>query len=271
VVGSVILLAGFPVFFWVKPIVAEAPPLASVFVFGVFQSVIMVFIFKLFLATPGLEANDTFASMLYHSGAGTVIVAGLLAFIARSLVSLLGYCLLFDMGMTVVAVAIGGTNGWEVAVALQIARYVSLLLAAVGMSILRRHDGANADADGQGLARRAPLGTTLFIFGCASLLGLPMTVGFSSRWALLAASEASHGPPWLSYLILLAMMGGSFGLLGSLIRMLRRTKYVTIASEMGHRWRDGLSAVMLLAGIWLALFPQAAYRYVLRLAPLLQN
>lgn len=259
--GFVILMAGFPAFFWVRPVVVEAPPLASLFIFGLAQSVIVTFFFDLLQANAWLQQNETFVGLLLQSGAATMLVAGILALTAKDLSSLLAYCLLLDVGMLVTAVAVGGAEGWDIAVALQLARFVSLLLATVGIGIIRNQQRDEVEANDLEAIRYAPLGVALFAFGSASLIGLPMTIGFSGRWSLIIATNSASSPAWLPYLMLLAMIGASIGLLGKLVSMLNLPGSETDVARARKKWRDGLALVILSAGIWFAAFPQALHGY----------
>jgi NADH-quinone oxidoreductase subunit N len=267
--GITLLLAGFPFFIWVRPVVSEAPPLVSVFMFGLVQSVTMVLIFKLLWANPWLQQDEMFVRLLFFSGAGTVLTAGILTMTSFDVKSLLGSSLLLDMGMIVLALAMGGADGWKIAMTLQTARFFSLLVAMVGHSVLKRRNGYTAMDASSGLARRSPLGAALFMFGCVSLIGLPLTVGFSGRWAMIVAVENALEPSWLPYLMLLAMIGGTIGILRCLAVMLTRTDDETAVPALQAPWLRGLSALTLIVGLWLAVFPRTLHEYADRLADLL--
>ena len=75
--------------------------------------------------------------------------------------------------------------------------------------------GANQFEANRGLAWRAPLGMGLFVLGCLSLAGLPLTPGFAGTWpAVILIGEQS---PWLAIILVLAIAAGAFGLLRRLM------------------------------------------------------
>ena len=67
------------------------------------------------------------------------------------------------------------------------------LFLAVGCAVLRL--GSSDLADWKGLGRRMPVTMAAFVLAGLSLIGVPLTVGFISKWYLiLAALEADGGP-----------------------------------------------------------------------------
>ncbi len=268
-IGIVILSAGFPFHIWVRPIVTESSPLVLPFVFGLVQLVITAFIFDLVITYPWLKENDVFIRALGISGLVTVLLAGILAVIATDFNRLLGALLLLDLGMSVLFVAIGGYNGWQTAVVTHISRFVSLILAGIGIGLMRSYGFDGELQIRQGLGRKVPVAISLFAYGSLSLLGMPLTLSFGSRWELLSHVRVAIQIPGLPYLLLLAMIAGLFGLLKALIRLLARTDEATVSFKK-LPYTSWLSVIILVIGIWFALFPQVLYTYAFYLADLLK-
>jgi NADH:ubiquinone oxidoreductase subunit 2 (subunit N) len=271
--GSLLLLAGFPFHIWVGPIVAETPLLVPAFIFGLVHLVVTAFIFKLLLANPALQQDAALRDLLRQSSVATAILAGLLALTATDFRRLLGSLLLLDMAMSLLALSFGSWEGWRTAVSLQIFRSVSLLLASTGLALLNRQMGAGADEvddllPERGLGRNAPLAALLFMYGCFSLLGLPLTVGFSGRWDIILSAQEMGAAGWQIYGLWLAMIVATMGLLRSLARLLAPAEGGGHQRPIAGPWQQALPALLLLLGSWLAIWPQIVTAYAHDLATL---
>lgn len=271
-VGFIILLAGFPFHLWVMPIVTSTRPLHLPFIFGLAQLAIVTFIFQARLVYPWLPANDPIYTWVRWSALLTALLGGLLAVTATHFSHLLGSLLLLDMGLALLPLATGGRPGWETALSLHVVRFISLTVAGVGITLLPPLAEAGSFADSRGLARRAPFHLALFIYGCCSLLGLPLTIGFSGRWALLATALPAGSPTttWMALLLLIALASGLAGILRALAWLLTPADQPAPLPPASGRLRRFV-AVALLANLGFALFPQALLTSATRLAGLLSG
>jgi NADH:ubiquinone oxidoreductase subunit 2 (subunit N) len=267
--GMVVLLAGFPFHLWVSPALAEAPPLVVVLVFGLVQFIIVIFCLNLLSENAWLPENAAFAQIVRLSGALTVITAGLLAYNARTLGNLLGYLLLLDIGVTLLLLAFTGPATAETLLSLLLLRMASLVLATVGLSLIRDQFVADGFTAVQGAVYRSPLGVALFTYGSFSLIGLPLTPGFSGRWSVLALIGADPvASNWLALVILLAAVGAAAGLLRCLVSLLAPPPKSEAAGAPEPIWRQAPAAILLVAALLIALFPQIILTYATHLATL---
>jgi formate hydrogenlyase subunit 3/multisubunit Na+/H+ antiporter MnhD subunit len=244
-VGFVILLAGFPFYVWAIPVVTKTPSLVSVVVLGLVQLTVTMFIFAMVQANSWLYADAEFVRLLRWSGLMTVLLAGLAALTADWR-RLLGALVLLDMGMALLSLLLGPELGWQTAVTIHLSRTISLLLAGVGLTGLRQ-----IHQDFAGLERRAPVSALLFVFGCVSLLGLPLTMGFNGRWLII-----THMPDaWSVLLLWLGMAGGVLGVWQAVIRLFSQPTEAVFGVEPGLT--KLVLGVSLLAFFILALVPQS--------------
>ena len=217
-VGTALLLAGFPFHIWVRPVVYEAPPLATVFTFTVAPAAVIFLVFNLLQQHPILMQETPFTTWLQWSGTVAALTGGVLALSAASLKSLWGYLLLVEMGSAIVLASTGPAGRHATFVGLGL-RFAGLLLGAIGVILLTPgHNGAGPDP-----ARRPWWGWILFTYGALSLVGLPLTAGFPARWAAL--SSAAVDSPWLALLLLIAMVAAATGILRWLASATREKTY----------------------------------------------
>jgi NADH:ubiquinone oxidoreductase subunit 2 (subunit N) len=272
-VAILLLTTSFPFQVWVAPVVGESTSLAPAVVFGVGQLLVVVFCLNLLIEQPFVYGNAQFQAVVSGSAAATLILAGLLAMTARSFGHLLGYLLLISIGAVGAVLASGGSGVVSVTLTLLILRIISLVVAGSGLAMVRVRTlsvegGANQFEANRGLAWRAPIGMGLFVLGCLSLAGLPLTPGFAGTWpAVILIGEQS---PWLAIILVLAIAAGAFGLLRRLIPLLARTDQESdLGAIMPESRSEKIVAVIILTlGAILAIFPQFIYTFSESLANL---
>ena len=181
-VAFAMFMAGFPFYIWVIPVARRTPLLTRVFVLGLVPLVVTIFLLELQQENLWLAQEAQFSLWLRWSGLLTVLVAGLSALTAdpRRLLSSL---VLLDMGMAILVVALGSR---DTAVTLHLARTIGLLVAGLGLEQNNR---------------------LLFSYGCASLIGLPLTPGFFGHWPIFTqAPDAAY-----TLLLLAGLAAGMMG------------------------------------------------------------
>ncbi|MGB3716140.1 MAG: proton-conducting transporter membrane subunit [Candidatus Promineifilaceae bacterium] len=259
VAAFVILLAGFPFQIWVAPVVSESQPLVPAVIFGVAQMMIIAFCLLLLLGSPDVQRSAQFWQVIRVSGTIALILAGLFSLTARSLGRLLGYLILIDIGIVVLAFSFLDRTRPELIMTLLIARVIGLVLTGMGFGYIRYQLGPGYSTLDMGTAVRrlawiAPVGLVLFVFGGLSLVGMPLTAGFRGHW--MTVDLASTQSFWLAAVIVLSMAAGVVTLLRLLSNSLRQDSPVSeahkeLTKEM--KWAAGLA---LAAAIFLAVFPQ---------------
>ncbi len=256
--GGLILLAAFPFHVWATSVVREASPLAWLLLFGLAQWVVMTFMWR--LVDGGVSGE--MAGLVEFTAVLTLLVALLLLLTAVTLTRLVGGLLLADMAAVVLLLVMDPAVSGATAVMVQKARFISLLLLAVGLLIWGRFGGGALAPAGeaigkrrsQGLGRQAPFTMLILLFGCLSLAGLPFTPGFGGRWLviqLLVGREAAL----LALLLLAAMAAGVMALLRAMPYWLAATDGA-LAQPREARWLQLALAATLLLACYLAWRPQ---------------
>jgi formate hydrogenlyase subunit 3/multisubunit Na+/H+ antiporter MnhD subunit len=192
---------------------------------------------------------------------------------ARSFGQQLGYLLLISIGAVVAVIGSGAVTSVEVTLSLLFLRVIGLVLAGAGLTMIRKRarvvEGeANQFTANKGLAWTTPFGVGLFVFGCLSLAGMPLTPGFAGVWpAVLAVGKLS---PWLAVVLVFSIAGGAFGVLRRLIPLLSRSDESAgeraVPSET--RKEQIASGAILVVGAIVALFPGLVLTFTSELAGL---
>jgi NADH:ubiquinone oxidoreductase subunit 2 (subunit N) len=258
-VATLLLTTSFPFQIWVAPAVGESTSLTPPIVFGLGQLLIVVFCIDLLIEQPFVYGNAQFQDLVRICAAGTLILAGLLAMTARSFGHLLGYLLLLSIGAVGATLGSGGDDMIDIIMALLILRVISLIIAGAGLAMIRVQartvgGGANQFVANRGLAWRTPLGISLYVFGCLSLAGLPLTPGFAGSWP--AITLVSQRSPWLAAVLILTIAAGAFGVLRRLIPLLSQPESDGDEDSSPEGKTAKAAAVVILAfGAILAILP----------------
>jgi len=211
------LLAAYPFEGWVSAMVTGAQPGVVALLISGYQVVILLLAVGLFHDQPWLLADGQVLSLLAWGGLLTVGIGGALAAVQRHFAPLLGYTVLNDLGMGLLALTAMDETGLTVAFLMVITRAIGLLLAGSGLAVIRQHFGRTSFAEVRGAGRCLPLAAGGLLLGGLSLGGLPFTAGFTGRWALLLQTSTAGGL-W-AWLPLLSTLGVTLGWLRSAVAL----------------------------------------------------
>ncbi len=203
VVGIGLKLAMFPLHLWLPNAYAHAPSAVTAFIAAtstkVAVYVIIRFLFTVFPQDTSFE-QAALTYVLLPLGVIGMFAASLVAVFQSDVKRMLAYSSVAQIGYMLLGIGLGSVDG--VAAALVHLVNHGLMKAALFMSVacvMLRLGARHIDAFA-GLARRMPWTASAFIVSGLSLVGVPLTVGFVSKWQLLKASFAG-GAPWAGFLI----------------------------------------------------------------------
>ncbi|UCG25401.1 MAG: hypothetical protein JSW55_05235 [Chloroflexota bacterium] len=271
-VATLLLTTSFPFQIWVAPAVGESTSMTPAVVFGLGQLLIVVFCVDLLIEQPFVYSNVQFQDLIRVCAAATLLLAGMLAMTARSFGHLLGYLLLLSIGAVGAALGSGGGAMISVILTLLALRIISLIIAGAGLAMVRVQartvgGGANQFVANRGLAWRTPLGITLFVFGCLSLAGLPLTPGFGGTWP--AVILISQRAPWLAVILVLTIAAGAFGVVRRLIPLLGQSESDGDEESLPEGKTARTAAIVILVfGVILAILPHLVLTFSERIAAL---
>lgn len=194
VVGIGIKAAIFPLHFWLPDAYSYSPSIVSTFLAGtttkVFIYVLIRFIFSIF----GYElvfVQETFNGLLMLFACAGILYGSFLAIRQDSLKRLLAYSSIAQLGYMVLGISLATEAGLAAGL-IHVFNHaiikVTLFLSVVTIIFYTQTDSI---AQLSGLAKRMPLLMTSFLVAGLSLIGIPMTAGFISKWYLIKASFES--------------------------------------------------------------------------------
>ena len=192
-VGVSIKLALFPLHLWLPNAYTFAPSVVSAFFAATATKVGIYVLLRFFFTVFGLEFS--FAAMhvgdiLLPLSVAAILIASLVAVFQNNVKRMLAYSSVAQVGYIILGISLATTAGVSAGMIhlFNHAMIKGALFLAMGCIFLRL---ASVDLrDMQGLARQMPWTMAAFVAGGLSLIGLPLTAGFISKWYLVSAALA---------------------------------------------------------------------------------
>ncbi len=193
-VGGAFLLVGLglkvaivPLHRWLPNAYAYAPSAVSTFLAMTATKVALYLVIRLGTSVFGGNhiGGIDLSQVLPALGVAALLFGSAAAIAEQDLTRLLAYSSVANIGLMLIAVGLGGADGIAAAVANLINHAVikgGLFIAAA--AVVQRFGHARFDALA-GLARTMPLVFAMLVLGGLALIGVPLTAGFVSKFAVL--------------------------------------------------------------------------------------
>ena len=211
VVGLAIKMALFPLHGWMPDAYTYAPPPVTMFIAAVMSKVSAYALLRLlFFVLPPTGAVETARAVLGWVAAGGVLAASVLALAQTDVRRMLAYSSVGQMGYVVLGLALGNAAALTGALLHVIGHSVAkgCLFGAVGS--LPRHTARADIASFAGASRRAPLTMAAFTVAALSLVGMPPTAGFFSKWYLLRGAIEADAWPFVAVLLVSSLLSAIY-------------------------------------------------------------
>ncbi len=200
--GFGFLLGIFPFHTWIPMLAYETHPYATAFMFYELPVAISLFMLGFMDRYVWLRSDPFVYLLIGFVGAMMVFVGGLLAAFQRHLGRLMGYAVMVEIGISLLAIQVGlGPDGSGTALglffALILPRGLSLGVWALSLVVLSRglrnsaEESRNLTSIGlsyqnaEGLGRQFPVAAFCLLLAHFSIAGLPLLIGFPVRLAIL--------------------------------------------------------------------------------------
>ncbi len=198
VVGISVKMALFPLHLWLPNAYAYAPSVVTAFIAATATKVSVYILLRFFFTVFGYEF--AFESMrlwvfLMPLALIGIVTGSLVAIFQNNIKRMLAYSSVAQIGYMVLGISFASVNGLTGGIVhlFNHGLMKCALFLAMGCIVLRC-GSAHID-EMRGLGRRMPWTMAAFVAGGLSLIGVPLTVGFISKWYLvLAALEQGLWP-----------------------------------------------------------------------------
>jgi multicomponent Na+:H+ antiporter subunit D len=220
-VGLGLKVAMFPLHLWLPNAYAYSPSVVSAFLASTATKVAVYVLIRFLLSLYGVEfslGEMPFDRILMFLGAVGILAGSLIAIFQTNIKRLLAYSSIAQVGYILLAIGIASQPGLTAALLHMFnhALIKGALFLALGVVCYRFGSAELSRLDGIG--KTMPWTMAAFVISGLSLIGVPATAGFVTKWYLVSALiEASLWP--LALLVLL----------GSVLAMVYVGKVIEIA------------------------------------------
>ncbi len=208
IVGICLKLALFPLHLWLPNAYAYAPSIVTAFFAATATKVAIYLLIRFTFSVFGLSFSFTAVPLqilFLILGLSGIFVASTAAIYQQNVKHLLAYSSIAQIGYMIVGFSISTTTGL-MATLLHLFNHALMkgaLFLAVGAVMYRI--GSVQLSQFHGLGRQMPYTMAAIVIGGLSLIGVPLTVGFVSKWYLVLATIENGWWP-VAVLILLGSL-----------------------------------------------------------------
>lgn len=208
VVGISLKLALFPLHVWLPNAYAYAPSFATVFLAATATKVAIYLFVRYLFSVFGIAfvfADLPVTAILIALSVAAMFGASTVAVFQSDLKRMLAYSSVGQVGYITLGIALANFNGLTGGLVhiLNHALIKSCLFMSIGAVVFRT--GLVAIEDLGGIGRRMPATMVAFVIAGLSLIGIPGTAGFVSKWYLILGAF-DKGRWWLAFLIVASSM-----------------------------------------------------------------
>jgi NADH-quinone oxidoreductase subunit N len=227
VFGLVFIVAGLgfklgvvPFHMWVPDVYQGAPTAITLLIGGAPEFAAFAITIRLLVEGMIGQAAD-WQQMLIVLSVGSLILGNVAAIAQTNLKRMLAYSTIGQMGFMLLGLCSGVVNGNTVSAAnaysssmFYVVTYVLTALGTFGIIMLLARQGFESEQidDFKGLARRSPWYAGVMAIFMFSLAGVPPTVGFYAKLAVLQALVSTNVPGliWLAVVAVVLSLIGAF-------------------------------------------------------------
>ncbi len=188
-VGASLKLALFPLHLWLPNAYTYAPSAVSAFLAATATKVAVYVLLRFFFTIFGVEfCAMPVGKILLPLAVVAMFVASTVALFQEDIKRMLAYSSVAQIGYIILGISLASVTGLTAGIIhlFNHALMKGALFLAMGCLFFRL--GSVHIRDLQGIGRRMPYTMGAFLFGGMSLVGVPLTTGFVSKWYLVQAA-----------------------------------------------------------------------------------
>jgi NADH-quinone oxidoreductase subunit N len=218
VAGLAFKLGAVPFHMWVPDVYQGAPTVATLMIASAPKLAVFAVLFRLLAETMGSVAFD-WQQMLTVLAVLSLALGNVVAIAQTNLKRMLAYSTIAQIGFVLLAMLSGVVDGDGGRAAgaysagmFYVVTYVLTTVGAFGLILLLARSGFESEEidDLRGLSVRSPWMAFVMLILMFSLIGIPPTVGFYAKLAVLAA-VVDAGAVWLAvYAVVFSLIGAYY-------------------------------------------------------------
>lgn len=218
-VGFVLLFGAFPLFTWTHPVANEAPPLTTAFIASIATAALAFLFLALRQEFAWFASDRTAMNIVRAAGLASLVFGGALAWAQNAFGRVIACAISLDIGTVLLLLSYGEPLGVSGIALGTVSRALSFGLLGFGLALLRERAPDDRFEALRGVGNRNRLAALAVVIGGLSMVGLPGTLGFLTRWAGARVMASRHETELLVVLVV-AIGSVGIGLLRGIIALL---------------------------------------------------
>ena len=217
VLGTVFIVAGLafklgavPFQMWVPDVYEGSPTAITLFIGSVTKLAAFAFVIRILAQGLFVLAID-WQGMLMIMAVLSIIIGNITAIAQTNLKRMFAYSTISHVGFLLFGLMSASLNGY-ISSMFYIVAYALMSLAGFGMILLLSRKGFEAEelVDLKGLNQRSPWFAFLMLITMFSMAGVPPTLGFYAKFAVLQAALQAGFLWWVVFAVLMAVIGAFY-------------------------------------------------------------
>jgi multicomponent Na+:H+ antiporter subunit D len=204
ILGICLKMALLPLHQWLPDVYTDAPPMSTALVAPIGTKVAVYALLRMLYDVFPLDQVGTFIyQILTIAGAIAILWGSIMAIPQANLKRMLAYSSVAQIGYIALGIGLATPFGYIGAV-LHVFNH-ALMKACLFLFSARLEQGGkgiNIDNLTPAIRRQYPVATACFVVAAISMIGLPPTAGFFSKWYLLLGSHANGN--WILIAVILS-------------------------------------------------------------------
>ena len=246
--GFAFLLGIVPFHTWIPMTARQVHPFIGSFVYINLLGIIAFFGLGFIDRFVWLRDSPVLFDVMLFSGLLMILVGAVWSSFERDLARIMGFAVVIEGGLSLLAVSLGDSTGIQLFLALLPPRVIGLLVWSVALSVMRSRYASSSLGNLTEVLQEVPLVFGALLIAILSFAGLPLLAGFPVR-LLLWQELAAEG-----ILILILAMAGSAGLFMAALRSLQAGFKNPELLEESRPLSRGLTVFFVLAILLLVFF-----------------
>jgi formate hydrogenlyase subunit 3/multisubunit Na+/H+ antiporter MnhD subunit len=266
--GFGLMLGIFPFHTWMPMLAKETHPYAAAFIFYILPVAVCLFGINFLERYTWFYASSWLLVFLRLSGFLLTIFGGFLAFFEKHLGRMMGYAMMIEIGLSLLAISLGVGESQNKPLiawffALLLPRGLCLGLWGLSLSTIQSRIRDMESTSVVGIARSLPVASFSLVLAIFALAGFPLTAGFPVHLGLW--QNLARQFPLVNYAALLGTAGLMAGGVRTLSLLIGGVKQVNMQSA--EEWDQRL--LLMIGGfaiVVIGVVPQWFYPTIIRLA-----
>jgi multicomponent Na+:H+ antiporter subunit D len=234
VLGLLLKAAVFPLHIWLVQSYTNAPTLFAAFLSAtatkVYLYLLMRIIFGMF--GVGIALNILpIGPILMVLSAGAVILGSLAAFIQKDVKHMLAYSSIAQIGFIVFGFSLGTSAGLAAALLHLLFHAPAKAGLFLCVANVEKQRGGSTLTHFRNIGNRMPITSAAFVICGLSLIGIPLTAGFLSKWLMLSA--LMQAGQWPAFILVLSGSLFTVAYIGKVFEVMFYRKEIEVTHPRG--------------------------------------